>query len=84
MKGKECLEIGVACGLETIEEAVLNVKLHHANLFSYTDTAKEIEELSESCNELYQCGGFRKSSRCEDALAWLTGKQKTESDLRVR
>ena len=42
---KEACEIGVACGLETLGEAVLNIKIHHANLFLNEEIQKEIGEL---------------------------------------
>ena len=44
---KEACEIGVACGLETLSEAVLNIKIHHANLFLNEEIQKEIGELEE-------------------------------------
>ena len=46
MKLKEACEIALACGLETIDEAVLNVELHCSNLFSYYDAAFELAELN--------------------------------------
>ena len=45
MKLKECIELGRECGLETIEECILNVELHSASLFKIDNIAKEISEL---------------------------------------
>ena len=51
---KEACEIGVACGLETLGEAVLNIKIHHANLFLNKEIQKEIGELEEDMNKYNQ------------------------------
>lgn len=45
MRIKECMEIGKACGLYSIEECYDNIILHRLHLFEYNDTSKEIEEL---------------------------------------
>lgn len=46
MKLKEACEIAYACGLETIDEAVLFIETHTTSLFSYYDAAAELAELS--------------------------------------
>ena len=51
---KEACEIGVACGLETLGEAVLNIKIHYANLFLNEEIQKEIGELEEDMNKYNQ------------------------------
>ena len=51
---KEACEIGVACGLETLGEAVLNIKIHHVNLFLNEEIQKEIGELEEDMNKYNQ------------------------------
>ena len=51
---KEACEIGVACGLETLGEAVLNIKIHHANLFLNEEIQKEFDELEEDMNKYNQ------------------------------
>ena len=45
MKLKECMEIGKACGLYSIEECYDNIILHSLSLFEYEDIVKEIAEL---------------------------------------
>lgn len=47
MRLKECMEIGKACGLYSIEECYDNIILHKLSLFKYDDISKEIEELQE-------------------------------------
>lgn len=47
MKLREACDIGYACGLETVDEAVLNIEIHASNIFSYADAASEIYELME-------------------------------------
>ena len=44
---KEACDIGYACGLETVDEAVLNVEIHAPNIFPYDDAATEIYELTQ-------------------------------------
>lgn len=46
MKLKEACEIAYACGLETIDEAVLFIETHITSLFSYYDAAAELAELN--------------------------------------
>ena len=48
MKFKEALEIAKDCGLETIGEAILNIKYHAGNLFDY---GEEVSEYKELCND---------------------------------
>jgi hypothetical protein len=45
MKLKECMEIGKACELYSIEECYDNIILHNLCLFKCDDIFKEIEEL---------------------------------------
>lgn len=45
MKLEECLEIGKACGLTTLEECYDNIYLHAGSLFTYDEISKEILEL---------------------------------------
>ena len=45
MKLREACDIGYACGLETVDEAVLNIEIHAPNIFHYDDAATEIYEL---------------------------------------
>lgn len=45
MKLKECMEIGKACELYSIEECYDNIILHRLSLFEHDDILKEIEEL---------------------------------------
>ena len=43
MKIQTALEVAKDCGLETVGEAIYNVKIHAGSLFSYSDIQKEIE-----------------------------------------
>lgn len=44
---REACDLGYACGLETVNDAVLNVEIHCTNLFSYDDITLELYELHE-------------------------------------
>lgn len=41
---KDC-DIGLACGLRTLREAVVNIDLHATSIFSYDEIVKEMAEL---------------------------------------
>lgn len=45
MRLKTALEIAEDCALETVGEAVYNIKIHSINLFNYSDINKELAEL---------------------------------------
>ena len=45
MKVKEACEIAKDCGLETIGEAIRNIKFHATSLFAYDKMSKELAEL---------------------------------------
>ena len=45
MKLKQAVEMGLECGLGTIEEAIENVVIHSLNLFPYSEFNKQIDEL---------------------------------------
>ena len=53
MKVKEACEIAEDCGLETIGEAILNIKLHAISLFSYDELNKELDELYEDAKNYH-------------------------------
>ena len=54
MKLKECMEIGKACELYSIEECYDNIILHRLSLFEHNDILKEIEELQKDILYNYQ------------------------------
>jgi len=47
MKLKEALEIGKDCDLDTVSEAILNIRLHAINIFAYGKEQSEYNELIE-------------------------------------
>lgn len=53
MKLKDAIEIAEDCGLETVGEAVLNIRIHSLNLFEY---GKELEEYKELIDECWKYG----------------------------
>lgn len=46
MKLKKAINIGKACGLNTINECFLNIEIHAINFFAYTNVDNELVELS--------------------------------------
>lgn len=71
MKLKDCLEIGVSCGLATVEEAIFNVEFHAINIFSYSKLVEELNQLEKEKDELFLRSGFSKDSKIGDVLAWI-------------
>ena len=47
MKFKEALEMGMDCGLSTVQEAVRNIEIHSVNFFIYEKIRAELKELYE-------------------------------------
>lgn len=47
MKLKEALEIGIDCGLDTVSEAILNIRFRAINIFAYDKEESEYNELIE-------------------------------------
>ena len=45
MKLKDAIEIAKDCGLETVGEAIYNIKIHAGNLFLHGEEQKEYDEL---------------------------------------
>ena len=48
MKFKEALEMGIACGLATVDEAIRNIEIHAGNFFVYEEVEDELQELYET------------------------------------
>ena len=51
MKLKDAIEIAKDCELETVGEAILNIKIYAGNIFNYGEEIKEYEELCKEYNE---------------------------------
>lgn len=67
MKLREALELGEACGLQTVGEALDNVVLHALNLFVYKKINEEIEELHSE----FQKSGFKPEDSIRHCLQKL-------------
>jgi hypothetical protein len=77
MKLKSALEMAEACGLETVAEAIFNIRLHAASLFLWDSMVFEINELINEWKEIVEKTEFEQSSSVRDVLEWL----KKESEL---
>ena len=42
---KNACDIAESCGLDTLEEAVFNIRLHASQLFAYEKIKEELDEL---------------------------------------
>lgn len=47
MKLEHAFKIAKACGLSTVEDAILNIELHVLNIFDYSEIKNEMKELYE-------------------------------------
>jgi hypothetical protein len=77
MRLRAAVDLGKACGLTTLEEYVLNVKLHCMSLFPYDNVEKELAELKQdvdNAKECYQCGDpvmwLAPDSRCSNCTGY--------------
>lgn len=68
---KNCLEIGIECGLKTISEAILNIEIHAMNIFSYSELNEELEQIYEEKEGLLSQSHFSDASNSKDVLEWL-------------
>lgn len=51
MKLQDALEIAIICDLETVGEALLNIKFHSGNMFNYGEEITEYKELIDEFNQ---------------------------------
>jgi hypothetical protein len=68
MKFKTALEIAQDCGLETVGEALYNIKLHAANVFDYNEIQTEYDELCDDYKELSKKYGFSLETKIDDIV----------------
>jgi len=52
VKLKDAIELGKDCGLNTIEECIINVEVHAINFFPYKKINEELKELYEGYEEV--------------------------------
>lgn len=64
MKFETCLEIAKDCNLETVGEALFNIRLHSGNLFAYSEIKNELEELQKEFEQFE----ISKETKVNDAL----------------
>ena len=74
MRLKKCLEIGRDCGLKTVRDSYVNIDLHAINIFKYDEIYKELKELIEEFNNLYNEGKITGDTSIDDALEILNNK----------
>jgi hypothetical protein len=51
MRFKDALEMGVGCGLSTVQEAIKNIEIHSMNFFISEKIRAELKELYETWDE---------------------------------
>jgi len=71
MKLEDALELGIDCSLETIGEAIENVKIHSCSLFIWDKINQEFCELIEEREKLYNHTPFRDESKSIEVLKFL-------------
>lgn len=78
---KSCLEIGSACGLETVLEAIMNIDIHALNIFNYSKITEEINEIIKERDELFSKSNFTNDSRIKEVLEWINSGQQNVGEL---
>lgn len=68
---KSALEIGIECGLHTVSEAMLNIKLHAQSMFAYSEIESRLDQLHLESEDVFSRTNFDADSSCEDLLNWL-------------
>lgn len=68
---KNCLEIGIDCGLQIISEAILNIEIHAISIFPYSELNAELTQLYREKEELLSQSKFSEDSKIEKVLEWL-------------
>lgn len=68
---KNCLEIGIECGLPTVGECIFNIDMHAMNIFEYSKITEEINQIISEANEIYNRTNFTKDSSAKDLLTWI-------------
>jgi hypothetical protein len=72
MKLRDCVLMGLFCGLETVEECVANYDMHYLQCISYKEVGEDIDELAEDI-KAWQVGELILDwdvMRKENAQAW--------------
>lgn len=71
MKLISALEMAEASGLETVAEAIFNIRLHAASLFSYGSYMFEVTELLLEWRSIRESTEFEPTSSIREVLEWL-------------
>lgn len=71
MKLKSALEMAEASGLETVAEAIFNIRLHSASLFSWNSYMFEISEVLHEWRDVTEKTEFEPASSIREVLEWL-------------
>lgn len=72
MQLRLCLSVAEDCDLETVGEAISNIKIHAGNLFSYDEIKSELIELMNEETHLYSTTDFTAQSSVKEVLNWFT------------
>ena len=71
MKLKDCLDIGLNCGMSTVTDCVANVQIHAMNIFVYSKISEELKELNSELSSLIRQNHLTLDTSTGDALKIL-------------
>lgn len=76
MKLFRALEIADECGLETVDEAIRNIRMHSPSLFVLEKIDDEIDEMMLDWYKVLRLssGKFGRDSSVKDVMRWIDGK----------
>ena len=71
MKLKICLQNGRNRGLQTIGEAVFDVKVRASSVFSKNAIINELSEITEERDRLFSQTNFSDRTKLTEAITWM-------------
>ena len=71
MKLRDCLDIGIECGMSTVGMCVANVQIHCMCMFVYERIPEELAELNAELHDLMQSKKFALSDSSTEILNFL-------------
>jgi hypothetical protein len=85
MKLLNAIEIAQSCGLETVGEAIYNIKIHLGNLFNYGEENKEYNELLDDYKYMSETYYFNEDGKVSDVfrkIVMTNSKEKSKDEVR--
>ena len=76
---KNCLKIGLDCGLETVGESIYNMEIHALNIFEYSKINQELLQIYREATDVFNKTNFTKESLTDEVLNWIKEMEVAEN-----